>query len=183
MPFSEPLVEGSGVFSELRLSTAFRSGVVVTGTSHTGSFRYHNPAGLFVREIRLPMTPRAVTQVSIARMTEEYGMPPLTPAQAVSRSKYEHRIAFRMETIDDSTFALVHSSVSGAQEDPPLGTGETAWRVFTIDGTPVGVIRFPQWFRPWSVTGDRVLGVLQDSLGTAMIQEYLLEPPSRASGR
>lgn len=178
-----PLVEGSGagsgVFSELSVWSAFRSGAVVSGTTHAGSFRFHSPEGRLVREIRLPLTPREVTPASIERMTEEYGINPLSPSRSVPREPQHHRIAIRLETIDDSTFALVHTSVSGPEEEAMLELGETVWRLFMIDGTPAGVIRFPPWFRPWSVTGDRVLGVLQDSLGASILQEYRLDPPVR----
>jgi hypothetical protein len=168
------------LFHPISLWGAIPGGGAVIGMTDGGTFRYHDEDGVVRREIRLPMTAREVTRESAAEALE--GLAAFTAGVAAEpspeRIHSHHRIAFRIEAVGDSLFALVHKGRSSPAEDPVLGADETAWRLYHVTGVPAGVIRFPVGFTPWHVRAGHLFGVYEDSLGGQALRVYTLDPPA-----
>ena len=64
----------------------------------------------------------------------------------------------------------------------PLGTAEsTAWRVYSIEGAPLGEVRLPEGLRPFHIGRDFILGSRAGADDSEQIQRYRISAPE-ASG-
>jgi hypothetical protein len=184
-PFAElpdrfvPPSTGSGLFYPIALWTSFPTGKSVVGRTDRGRFHVLSEDGSLERVIDLPISPMPVTEDRAQRVLEEYGsfLASIRTAEATSeRFHSHHRLAMRLFTYDDSTFAMGHSWLSQPNEDEDIPGGLIVWRFFDVVGKPRGVVRFPEAFVPWDVQGGMVLGVWTDSLGVPTVRLYALEP-------
>ncbi|HEU4830543.1 MAG TPA: 6-bladed beta-propeller [Gemmatimonadales bacterium] len=60
----------------------------------------------------------------------------------------------------------------------PLGSAEsTSWRVYSIEGAPLGAVRLPAGFRPYHIEGGFVLGSRTGADDSEQIQLYRIAAP------
>lgn len=172
---------GSGpLFGPRTLWTVLPTGGVVTARSHSPVFRYFSREGELLREIRLPLSAREVSESERRAIQAEFRSLFREAPPGPRREVHSHyRITNRLHAVDDSTFALYHGEKTRAAEDPPIPDGQTVWRLITISGRYAGTIFFPERVLPRWVGDGVVLGVSYDTLAIATIEEYALEPPQR----
>lgn len=157
------------------LWAAFKDGRVVVGRTDLRTFRILSERGALEREIRLPLTPRPLLDAHKHAIVEQARQEGIPGFGHDTRYNSHFRTALRLETVDDSLFALVHRGLLSGANDPELPDGQEVWRLISVSGVPKGVIVFPRGFSPWTVRGGRVLGAYRDSLGLASVRLYALE--------
>lgn len=158
--------------------TALPDGGVVVMRTYTPAIRYFSSDGELVREIRLPLTPRPISELE-GRQAEDDMRSLARGRRPVPETDIGERypITTRLYAVDDSTFAMYQSDMIRAVEDPPLPDGRTVWRLITVSGRYAGAIHYPRRFVPRWADDGYVLGVARDSLDLATIEEYALAPP------
>lgn len=156
------------------LWTALQSGVV-TARSDLPSFRYYSYEGELIREIRLPLSKRELTQADIRRAKDQLG--------GFARFFVPGPIAITngLYAVDDSLFGMYQSSIWRAAEDPRLPPGRSVLRLVSVTGEYMGVLWLPREFRLLG-SGQGVLwGTVPDVHGVPIIQELTLtRPPALA---
>jgi hypothetical protein len=129
-----------------------------------------NRAGQPIRELLLPLTTRRLTESEIERELAEHG------AMASSLETGPTPFTNELWSVDDSTFAMLLSSLRRAAEDPPLPSGTLYWRLITLRGEYLGTAELPEGFRFLGRGSETIWGrrLLPD--GLPVIEEYRLEP-------
>jgi hypothetical protein len=114
---------------------------VVAMWSTVSSVEVHDSAGRLIRTIRLPLTRRVLTERDIAVQVKRYGSMArgLEPGPAA--------LTNMLYAVNDSVFGMLMSGLWGAAEDPPLPDGSKFWRLFSVTGEYLGVVRQPDGFR------------------------------------
>jgi hypothetical protein len=161
------------------LWATFSDGRAVVGRTDLSFFNIYTAEGELERVIRLPIAPRPIVdsdRLEIERTGRELGVP-----AGFGQTLHTHwRLAGRLESVDDTLFAMVHRRQLSAHTDPVLEEGREIWRLVSASGEPKGNLVFPEYFKPWSVGGGRVLGAFTDSLGVSTVRVYELTPPTRS---
>jgi hypothetical protein len=158
--------------------TVLASGQFVVGRTDRGVYQVHAPTGEQVAELRLPLSPRSISELDRRTIMEELGsMPSLGGANRISDA---FPVANALYSFGDSSFALYHGRYATPAEDSRIVGRRTVWRVLSTSGEYMGSIHFPEGFSPQWTDGRLVLGVARDSLGVATIQELELVPPARS---
>lgn len=162
--------------------------------------RIHDSTGRLERIISLDRERRPITSAEQAAVMSLYGesltrdMTQAGPEAAgmVKRmlanvSVAEHYPMFAAIRPGPGGSILVQrsASVSEMQGAPSgltleaLSYGSPRWDVFTGSGLQLGAVTFPERFRPVSVTGDAIVGIVADSLGVQSIVRLRAEPPGQ----
>jgi hypothetical protein len=179
---SEDLAKSSParIWSPRSIWAVLPSGLVVVGRSDVATYRIHARDGTLLREIRLPLTRKAIDAAEMQEVMEEIGAVAELSAAASqvdpSVAQY-YPIHNDMWPLNDSVFATLQTRRGRAAEDPDLPREERYWRTISTSGRRIGSIRFPQGFIPRWVGDGRIVGVQEDTLGAIRIQEYLLRAP------
>lgn len=162
-PYAEP-----GRIQRGRVLWTVLSEGVVSMWSDRPSLNVHDQDGILVREIRLPLTRREISERDIAEQVEQYG--------GIARSLLPGPAALTnmLYAANDTVFGMFLSELWRAAEDPSLPVARIYWRLFTIRGEYLGVAQQPDdfWFlgRGHGTIWARVL----DGRGYPVIQELEL---------
>jgi hypothetical protein len=124
--------------------------------------------GDLVREIRLPLTPRTLTESDIQEQITFYGpiANGLEPGPAALTNE--------LYAANDSVFGLFLSGLWRAAEDPPIPAGEIWWRMFSVHGRYIGVVRVPEDLTWLWQGGDRYWAFRVTADGRPVLQELTL---------
>ena len=161
---------GVGIQFGRSLWTALRYGVVTT-RSDRASYWVHQDDGRLVRELRLPLSQRTLSELDITGEIQRHG--PIARTLEVG----EIAITNELYAFNDSVFAMYQSALWHAAEDPEPSEGMTVWRLISIDGAYKGTFSFPSDFKVlWAEKGV-IWGVIPDSTGIPVIQRWVLSPP------
>lgn len=143
---------------------ALRAGVVSMWSDQPIVLVY-NYEGTLVREIRLPLTRRNISEADIQEQIEHYG--------EIARSLRPGTTALTNElyAVGDSLFAMFLSGLWRGAEDPHIPAGQILWRLFTIRGEYVGAVPLPEDFRHLGAGNGTVWARVLDESGYPVIQE------------
>lgn len=158
-------------------------GRIVIGSTNSGVLKVLDMDGHLLRELRLPLSPRPVSEedrrlVSVAdshstsKPAGHWEFPDVMPVT-------DELLAF-----DDSTVAMRQTWVSNPEGPHAVGQRSMAWRLISMNGSLPGIVMFDPGFQPRWTDGKRVVGVQRDSLDVAILVEYLIgtTPRDRSSG-
>jgi hypothetical protein len=129
-----------------------------------------------VREIRLPLTRRHITEDDIQDQIDKYG------AIASSLRPGPSSMTNELYAVNDSVFGMLISQIRRAAEDPDIPAGELWWRLLTARGEYLGVLRLPGDYQSFRILGrgnGMIWARALDDAGYPLIQELSLE---RADG-
>lgn len=76
--------------------------------------------------------------------------------------------------VGDSTFGMLTSRLWRAKQDPVIPAGELLWRLFTVRGAYVGVVRQPPDFRYLGRGVGTIWVRTLDGRGVPVLQELRL---------
>lgn len=155
------------------------SGGVVVGRSDEAEFRHFSDRGELLGIVRIPMARRAIPLSEKAAMIERMAQEYAAAARATHADLADWLPLWsQLWPVGDSLFALEHTEWAVPRGDPVIRSGQRIWRVFSVAGRYVGVIRFPEGFGyPHRIEADRVIGIRRDELGVGTIESYSLTPP------
>lgn len=152
---------------------------VVTMWSATPVLTVHSQTGDKVREIRLPLTSRRVTERDIAKEVQRVGV------MASSMRPGPTAMTNDLFAFSDSVFGMLLTDIRRAAEDPPLPPGEIWWRLFSVRGEYLGVLEPMGDYESFQLVGRGSGTVWVKSLdehGFPIIREVRLRPPLGDAG-
>ena len=141
---------------------------VVAMWSDRPEVRVYDVDGTHVRTIRLPLSPRVLTQRDIQDQVEHFGGVAsfLTPGPAA--------LTNQLLAVGDSIFGMYTTELWKAEDDPDLTIGRGWWRLFTARGEYVGVVALPEDFWPLGRSSRGVWARVFDASGDPVIRELEL---------
>jgi hypothetical protein len=176
-------VEYSGVrqplFHPRSVWTALPGGRIVTGRTDQGRLTVYDNDGGLEAILDLPLEPRAVRRDDHPEIASRLSNATTAgrPIEELPPIHSHFQLTTALHAVDDSTFALQHSRLAGAEGERWLGEREVVWRLFSTSGRYRGSLRLPDGFTAWGVTDGVLVGASLDSLGIATLQEFKLRPP------
>jgi hypothetical protein len=169
LPDPSPGAELGGLQRGRALWTVLPDGVVGMWSDRP-VVNVYDDAGSLVRRLELPLTRRTLTDQDIEAQVARAG--------GIARSLRPGPAALTnmLYTVNDTVFGMFFSSLWRAAEDPPVSVGEIYWRLFTIRGEYLGVVRQPEDFK-YLGRGDGTMWMsILDELGNPVLQEVVLAP-------
>ncbi|MCP5116843.1 MAG: hypothetical protein GY953_38955, partial [bacterium] len=162
-PYGEP-----GRIQRGRVLWTALEGQIVAMWSDRARVEVYDGTGGVVREIRLPMTRRTLTERDIQQQVEHYG--------GIARTLEPGTAALTNElyTVNDTVFGMFTSELWKSAEDPPLPVGAIWWRLFSVRGEYLGVVQLPEDFRPLGRSESGLWARVLDDTGYPLIQELEL---------
>ncbi len=178
------------LFSSEPTWTAMPSGRLIVGLSDRYELRIHDSTGRLQRIVSLDRDRRPISSADQAAVMKLYresmtrGMAQAGPEAArvvkgmlENVSVAEHYPMFGLIRPGPRGSILVQRSESVSEMQggsaeltlEALQYGSSMWDVFDESGRPLGVINFPERFRPVAVAGDGIVGIETDSLGVQSI--------------
>lgn len=114
---------------------------VVTMWSAEPVFDVYDQRGNHIREVRLPLTVRELTDRDIAVQVKRYG--------GIASTLQPGPIGLTnvLYSAGDSVVGMYTSELWHAAEDPAFPEGARYWRLFTVRGEYLGMVRQPDDFR------------------------------------
>lgn len=121
--------------------------------------------GTRLRELRLPLERRQLTKRDIQEQIEHYG--------GIARSLEPGPAALTNElyAVGDTVFGLFTSALWRSADDPAFPAGQIWWRLFSVGGEYVGVVRIPDGFRALGASERGLWARVLDESGYPIIQE------------
>lgn len=162
-----PSARGPGIQFGRALWTVLRDRVV-TMRSERPVLTVHSLDGDLVREIRLPLNARTLTESDIERQIALDGpiASRLEPGPAALTNE--------LYAVNDSVFGMFLGGLWRAADDPPIPGGEIWWRMFSVRGRYIGVAPVPADLS-WLWHGeDRFWAYRVTSDGRPVLQELTL---------
>lgn len=150
------------------LWTGLKHGLVVMRSDQPLVRVYDKDAAL-IREIRLPLSHRTITQADVRDQIAQHG----DIARALLKTG-PISLTNVLTTVNDTVFGMLLSDLRRAREDPRLPPGRMLWRMFTIRGAYVGVMWRPDDFSILWSGGGAVWARALDESGNPVIQEVRL---------
>lgn len=141
---------------------------VVGMWSDRPSLKVYGQDGILVREIRLPLTRREITERDIAEQVKRYG------GMARSLRTGPAALTNMLYAASDTVFGMLLSGLWRGAEDPALPAGQIYWRLFTIRGEYIGVAQQPQDFRFLGTGPGTLWARVLDGNGYPVIREFEL---------
>lgn len=166
-------VEIMGPILSRGLSHAIWNGRLVQSSQEQWEIGVYDPDGTLRRLIRRPDVDLAVDPASYAALVDDRVSSAPDPARPGLRVLYEEmpragdRAPFTDFLVDSEGFLWVRDFV--------YGPDAVEWSVFEPQGAWLGVVRFPDGFRPTQILEDRVTGVWTDDLEVEHARLYPLE--------
>jgi len=141
---------------------------LVTMRSENPTVTVHDLSGNLVREIRLPLSRRTLSESDIQEQISLHG--------PIARSLEPGPAALTNElyAASDSVFGMLMSALWRAAEDPRSFPDELWWRLFSLHGRYIGMVRVPEDVN-WLWQGsDRFWAFSVTADGEPVIQELML---------
>lgn len=173
---------GMVLFQPRQLLAALPGGGIIAGRTDGASFKYYSSSGELIREFRLPITARPIRDGDLQEFFERFGSAGggAIPRDGLRVSSH-FNVYLNMYAVDDSLFAIQHGRFALPAEDTPPPADVFYWRIISVRGHEVARVTFPEHFAPRFVHRRRTLGVAEDSLGIAAIEEFELAAPAPPS--
>lgn len=146
-------------------------GAIVAMWSARPEVVVYAPTGQTELKLRLPLSQLHLTEGDIQRQVSLYG--PIAARQRPGPTSLTNELY----AVNDTIFGMLLSGTRRAAEDPVLPDGEIWWRMFTVRGEYVGVLRPPgdyQDFRVLFSGNGRVWARAFDPRGYPVLQELAL---------
>lgn len=124
--------------------------------------------GTLARKVHLPLTKRNLTERDIQEDIREYG------GLAASLRPGPTALTNELWAVNDSTFAMLVTSVWRAREDPAIPAGDRLWRLLTIRGEYLGWLRLPEDFRFLGLGNGTIWFRILDDEGNPVFMEAML---------
>jgi hypothetical protein len=145
---------------------------VVTMWSAQPSLEVYDENGTLVRQVQLPLTRRDLTERDIAQQVKRYG------SYASTLRPGSIALTNVLYPAGDSIVGMFMTALWHAAEDPPFPAEARYWRLFTLRGEYVGVVRLPDDFWFLGTEGDGVWArVLDESMTPVIVELELARAP------
>lgn len=128
--------------------------------------------GTLVRKVHLPLTKSHLTARDVQEQIREHG------GVAASLRPGPTALTNELWAVNDSTFAMLVTSVWRAREDPAIPAGDRLWRLLTIRGEYLGWLRLPEEFRFLGLGNGTIWFRVLDSGANPVMVEAMLTRPS-----
>jgi hypothetical protein len=141
---------------------------IVTMRSENPALAVYDLSGNLVREIRLPLSRRTLSESDIQEQISLHG--------AIARGLEPGPAALTNElyAASDSVFGMLTSGLWRAAEDPGSLADELWWRMFSLHGRYIGMVRVPEDVT-WLWQGvDRFWAFVVTADGEPVLQELTL---------
>lgn len=181
------------MFAAEPMWTLMPDGRLVSAITTDYRMEIHGSQGGIERVITRPFEPRSVTEADrqavlsfLRNMMEDQGAPPNAVQMVVDGVRFADRYPAFANLLGgpDGTLWVqqVRSATSLPEEHAPSSMeledmGSPDWDVFDADGRYLGVVTFPDRFRPLRWQGDRVYGVRRDDLDVPYVVRLRLVRP------
>lgn len=168
LPALAPGVRGGDIQQGRVLWTVVGDNLVVM-RSDVPVVMIHDLEGDLVREIRLPFARRTMTEADIREQVGFHG--DLARFLKVGPAALTNELY----AVNDTVFGMFLDALWRPAEDPTLPVGAIWWRMFSVRGTYIGVVRVPEdvtWL--WQ-GGDHFWATVLSKEGVPVLQELTID--------
>lgn len=144
---------------------------VVAMWSDRPSVYVYDEEGTLVREIRLPLSRRSLTEADVSRQRARFG------ALAANLRPGPAALTNMLYPVSDTIFGMFTNHLWRAAEDPEIPEDVIYWRLLTLGGEYLGFVQQPEDFRFLGPGAGTLWARVLDERLEPMLVELVLERP------